>query len=450
MHHVSASEGSLSSALPSSLAKVHSHHISRLPSFPESATISSAFTSDGFLSLSDSAGPPSPDLLDNIVIADRSSAQRSKHRALSTQPRSAGKISVDTGSRLTSGLYSPSSALSGCSQTFPETPHAFSPASSPSINTARPSLLFPGSTKLVRTRSMRGRSRRVSQKFLIGRSAKTTVGSRTCKKLSKAKLDTQYIARTAVNEDPGSSSSVPGCNQNVTATAEPSETSLAKEPIGPGGPVVGDIFGPTSSTLMPRNHLKLQWIKPITPAPLSPPVTSVEALSQVSQPPPSPQLHLPSPSHASGPQHSLPFPRFFLPSEEHDTHAPWHPAVDSVAPPDSLVAASPLPARTIFCPSDARRIPTRPPLPIGPRNPYRSASSSSHYKSHHRSGSNSSVESISRVMLTSNSSPRSSSSSGSRPKFQTSAPIFKAFTLEAAMWTFTKNTGTPQLEWKRL
>jgi hypothetical protein len=441
MHRVSASEGSLSSALPSSLAKVHSHHISRLPSFPESATISSAFTSDGFLSRSDSAGPPSPDLLDNIVIADRSSAQRSKHRASFAQPRSAGKISVDTGSRLTSGLYSPSSVLSGCGQTFPETPHAFSPASSPSINTARPSLLFPGSTKLVRTRSMRGRSRRVSQKFLIGRSAKTTVGSRTCKKLSKAKLDTQYIARTAVDEDRGSSSSVPVCNKNVTATAKPSETSLAKEPIGSGGPVVGDIFGPTSSTLMPRNHLKLQWIKPMTPALLSPLVTSAEASSQISQPRPSPRLHSPSCSHASGPQSPLPLPRSDFPSEEHDTHTPWHPAADSVAPPDrdSLVATSPLPARTIFCSLDARRIPTRPPLPIGPRNPYRSASSSSHYKSHNRSGSNSSVELFPRVMLRSNSSPQSSSSSGSRPKFQTSAPIFKAFTLEAAMWTFTSD-----------
>ena len=433
MHRVSASEGSLSSALPSSLAKVHSHHISRLPSFPESASISSAFASDGFLSRSASSGPPSPDFLDNIVIADRSGARRSKHRALSAQPRSSGKISVDTGSRLTSGTYSPLSALSGCSQTFPETPRAFSPVSSPNINSLRPSP-FSGSTKLVRTRSVRGRSRRVSQKFLIGRSAKTTVGSRTCKKLSKAKLARQSLDRTAVDEDRGSSSSLPGCNKTITATTKPSEPSLAQDLISPGGPVVGDIFGPTSSTLMPRNHLKLKWIKPITPAPLSPPVTSVEASSQVSQPPPSPQLHSPSP----GPRPPLPSPRSNLRSEEHDTHTPWHPAVHSVAPPDILVAASPLP-RTVFCPSDARRIPTRPPLPIGPRDPYRSASSSSHYKLHNRFRSNSSVDSLSRVMLTSNSSPRSSSSSDSRPKFQTSAPIFKAFTLEAAMWTFTSD-----------
>jgi hypothetical protein len=445
------SEDTLSSALPSSLARVHSHHISRLPSFPESAAISSAFTSGGFQTRSGSPGPPSPDLLDNIFIADGSGTRLSKYHAFFTQP----------GSRLASGVRGPLSALSGSSQTFPETPSAYSPILSPNINSKHP-LPFPGSSKLGRrSRSLHGRSRRVSQKCLVARpaTANATMVLRTHKNLSKAKLSRQSLARFAVDKAPGGSPSVPGLSEDVTATTKPSEPSLTEEPNILRGS--GDALGPTSSASMSHGDVKQQRIEPMSPAPfvpspslplppLPPLVTSVEPESpfvppspspQVIKLPPSPQLDsLPSPPpHGSGPQPSQP-----ALSEEHSAppyrlHTPWPPVVDLVRPPD---AASTLPAPTIFCPSDGRRIPTRPPLPNGPRNPYCSASGFSNFKPHNRLGSNSSLESLSRVSLTgtrdlTNSSPGTGSSSG--PKFQTSPPKFKVFTMEAARWTFTSD-----------
>lgn len=456
------SEDTFSSALPSSLARVHSHHISRLPSFPESAAFSSAFTSCGFPTRSGSPGPPSPDLLDNIFIADGSGTRLSKHHAFFAQPGSSGESSVDPGSRLASGVRVPLSALSGSSQTFPETPSAYSPIFSPNVRSTRP---FPSSSKLGRrSRSLRGRSRRVSQKFLIGRSAtaKATVVLRNHKNLSKAKLSRQSSAKFAVDKAPGGSSSVPQCGENITATTKPSEPSLALEPNDLRGQVFGDVFGPTSSASMSHNDVKQQRIKPMPPAPLAtppslplpplpPPITSVGPRSpfvpaspspQMIKLPPSPQLDsLPfSPSHGSGPQPPPP-----ALSEVHSApppcslHTPRHPVVDLVCPPE---AASTLPAPTIFCPSDARKIPTRPPLPNGPRNPYCSASGSSNFKSHSRLGSNSSLESLSRVALMgtrdrTNSSPGSGSSSG--PKFQTSPTKVKVFTMDAARWTFTSD-----------
>ncbi|KAF8270026.1 hypothetical protein EI94DRAFT_1699069 [Lactarius quietus] len=427
-------EDTFSSALPSSLAKVHSHHISRLPYFPETATISSTFTSGGFPSWSDSLSPTSPDPLDNIIIADRSGTRRSKHSA---QLRSSAELSVDTGSQLASGVHSPSSALSGSSQTFPETPCAFSPILSPNTNSTRPSP-FPVSSKLGRTRSLRGRSSRVSQKSMIRRS-KAAMGLRTHSKSSKAKLVRETSARFAAGEALGGSSSVPGCSKDVTATAIPGERSLTKEPISPRGLVVGDVFCPTSSQRgsKPWCHqlllvllLRFRFRYPYYPSCNLRGVTT----------PPSPQLHLPSPPHAPNPQ-----PSPLSPSEEHGVpqpyrlHTPWHPVAESVAPTD---ATSTLPARAIFYPSDARRIPTRPPLPNGPRNPFRSASSSPHHKSHNRFRSNSSVESLSRATLMgardlTNSSLGPGPSSG--PKFQTSPPKFKAFTMDAAMWTFSSD-----------
>ncbi|KAI9463988.1 hypothetical protein BJY52DRAFT_1165824 [Lactarius psammicola] len=474
---VHSEDGDTLSALPRSLATVHSHHISQLPLFPESASISSTFTSTGFPSRSGSRSPPlSPDLLDNIFIADRSDTRRSKHRVSSTQPGSSGEISFDlsTGAQLTSRVQTPLSALSGSTQTFPETPSAFSPVFS--LNNSARSSLFPDSSKLCRasiTRSFRCRSSRVSQRLLIGRSvtAKASIGLRAHKKLSKSKLARQSSARFTVDEAPGGSSSVSECGEGIAATAKLSEPSLNKEPIGPRGPVVSDAFGPTfpqRSTQMSRKYSKPQRTRasippaplarpPSPPPPILPPVTSVVSpflpaspSPLVLPPSPSPQLRPPSPlpSHTPRPPTPPPAPPSDLSSEEHGAPPPYRfhtprPSVDhSVGPLDNPLAASALPARTIFYSSDARRVPTRPPLPVGPRNPYRNPSTTSNFSSHSRFGSNSSVESLSRVTLMgardlTNSSP--SSGAGSGPKFQTSPPKYKGFTMEAAKWMFSSD-----------
>ncbi|KAH8981937.1 hypothetical protein EDB86DRAFT_3086639 [Lactarius hatsudake] len=436
------------SALPPSLGTVYSHHISQLPPFPESAGISSTFTNSGFPSRSGSPSPPpSPDLLDNIVISGQSSSVRSKY---SGQPGSSGEISFDlsTGELRASRVQTPLSALSGSTQTFPETPSAFSPMFSPN-NSARSSL-FPDSSQLCRasiSRSFRGRSSRVSQRLLVGRSvtAKASIGLRAHKKLSRSKLARQPSARFAVDEASGGSSAVPECSEDVATTTRPGEPSLSKEPIDPRRPVASDAFDPTfSQRLMSRKHSKPQRTKTnIPPAPLArppspplpqlPPVTAVESLfvpdspSPQVLPPPAPPSELPSERHGS----PLPY----------RLHTPAPPVVHSVAPHDSHSTASTFP-RPVFYSHDKRRIPTRPPLPVGPRSPHRNASGASGFKSHHRYGSNSSVESLSRVTLMgardlANSSPSPSSSSG--PKFQTSPPKFKAFTMEAAKWTFSSD-----------
>ncbi|KAH8990783.1 hypothetical protein EDB92DRAFT_722871 [Lactarius akahatsu] len=316
-------------------------------------------------------------------------------------------------------------------------------------NSARSSL-FPDSSKVCRasiTRSFRGRSSRASQRLLVGRSvtAKASIGLRAHKKLSRSKLTRQPSARFAVDEASGGSSSVPECSEDVATTTKPGEPSLSKEPIDPHGPVASDVFGPTfSERLMFRKHSKPQRTKAnIPPAPLArppspplpqlPPVSSVGSLFVPDSP--SPQI-LPPPAPPSE-----------LPSEEHGAplpyrlHTPAPPVVHSVAPHDSHSTASTFP-RPIFYSHDKRRIPTRPPLPVGPRSPHRNASGASSFKSHNRYGSNSSVESLSRVTLMgardlANSSPSPSSSSG--PKFQTSPPKFKAFTMEAAKWTFSSD-----------
>ncbi|KAH9035022.1 hypothetical protein EDB85DRAFT_2143993 [Lactarius pseudohatsudake] len=378
------------SALPPSLGTVYSHHISQLPPFPESAGISSAFTNSGFPSRSGSPSPPpSPDLLDNIVISGRSSSGRSKY---SGQPGSSGEISFDlsTGELRASRVQTPLSALSGSTQTFPETPSAFSPMFSPN-NSARSSL-FPDSSKLCRasiTRSFRGRSSRASQRLLVGRSvtAKASIGLRAHKKLSRSKLARQPSARFAVDEASGGSSSVLECSEDVATTTKPGEPSLSKEPIDPRGSVASDVFGPTfSQRLMLRKHSKPQRTKAnIPPAPLarppSPPLPSITSVGslfvpdspspQVLPPPPSPQLRPPSPS----PSHPPPAPPSDLPSEKHGApppyrlHMPAPPVVHSVAPHDSHSTASTFPPRPIFYSYDKHRIPTRPPLPVGPSQP---------------------------------------------------------------------------------
>ncbi|KAH9077663.1 hypothetical protein EDB83DRAFT_2345180 [Lactarius deliciosus] len=195
------------SALPPSLGTVYSHHISQLPPFPESAGISSTFTSSSFPSRSGSPSPPpSPDLLDNIY---------------SGQPGSSGE-----GELRASRIQTPLSALSGSTQTFPETPSAFSPMFSPNN---------------FRTR--------VSQRLLVGRSvtAKASIGLRAHKKLSRSKLARQPSARFAVDEASGGSSSVSERSEDVATTTKPGEPSRSKEPIDPRGPVASDAFDPTFS-----------------------------------------------------------------------------------------------------------------------------------------------------------------------------------------------------------
>ncbi|KAI9438229.1 hypothetical protein H4582DRAFT_247631 [Lactarius indigo] len=386
---VSSEDADTLSALPPSLGTVYSHHISQLPLFPESAGVLSAFTSSGFPSRSGSPSPPpSPDLLDNIVISGRSSSGRSRH---SGQPGSSGEISFDlsTGEQRASRVQTPLSAGSGSAQTFPETPSAFSPLFSPN-NSARSSL-FPDSSKLCRasiTRSFRGRSSRASQRLLVGRSvtAKASLGLRAHKKLSKSKLVRQPSARFAVDEAPGGSSTVREYSEDIATTTKSGEPSLSKGSIGLREPGASDAFGPIFPqriTPMLRKRSKNQRTKAaIPPAPLArppspplpqlPPVTSVGSLFipdspllQVLPSPPSPQLRPPSPSPS--PSHPPPAPPSDLSTREHGappphhSHTPWPPVVHSVASHDSHLAASAFPPHPIFYSSDTRRIPTHVP-----------------------------------------------------------------------------------------
>jgi hypothetical protein len=84
------------SAMPSSLPVTRSQHISQLPSFPESAIRSFALRSSGFPNpLRTSSPPPSPDLLDHIVLADGGRARRRKYCLLCSEHGYHDDISLD-------------------------------------------------------------------------------------------------------------------------------------------------------------------------------------------------------------------------------------------------------------------------------------------------------------------------------------------------------------------
>ncbi|KAH9988098.1 hypothetical protein BJV74DRAFT_469706 [Russula compacta] len=143
---------------------------SQPPSYPESGRHSSELkSSDIPSSLGSPSSLPSPDLLDNIVLADESCLRRRERHTFASMSMIPG---------------------SGAGQTFPETPHAFSPMFSPGIDLSQGNVLSLPDSSTRRTTSLRGRSNRLSRRFVVGRSASTKafVGMKAHNRLSTSKL----------------------------------------------------------------------------------------------------------------------------------------------------------------------------------------------------------------------------------------------------------------------
>ncbi|KAI0299422.1 hypothetical protein B0F90DRAFT_619583 [Multifurca ochricompacta] len=249
------------SALHSSLVTTHSHHISQLPSFPESAGPQSALISPGYpSSLASASLPPSPDLLDNIVLTHESGFRHRKRDQPPNKQRPSDGISIDISGEEQDD-YTPPSTNSGNRQTFPETPSIFSPMLSPNLSLARGSAFpfsnFSRQRNVSVSRSLRGRSSRMSSRFLVGRSSttKASIIVRTHKKSLRSKLKRASVA---------------------SPSGAAVETTIPPTPLIP----------PPPPPLPSSSHISLGE-SVANPAPSSP--------QQLPPPPPPPQLQPPPP-----------------------------------------------------------------------------------------------------------------------------------------------------------
>lgn len=339
---------------------------------------------------------------------------------------------------------------SGAGQTFPETPHAFSPMFSPGIDQSQGNVLSLPDSSTWRTTSLHGRSNRLSRRFVVGRSASTKafVGMKAHNRLSASKLkrsSTGIVTPAILSPLPmGNAATTTKLDQvrfgNGTSTRPRSvasddssdhaysrrptfsrQSDSQKETVIPPAP------------LAPSQILSTQETAESLPSPVSPSLVSLPP------PPPPPQLGPPPPpvsqvsSVSPSPRTPARLPRADAPSIDdfqpgvsllRRTLTAPPPAVPSVAPPDNPLAGPPSlsgHAAATLPPNPCNA--DRPPRPLGPRRPYIKASSSPE----------------SRDRLFPSPSMKSSKSSGSCsvPKFRTSPPKFKGLTMEAAKWTFS-------------
>jgi len=448
------------SALPSSLPATRSEDISRLPAFPESANRSSALRSSGFSNpLRSASRPPSHDFLDHVVLADENTIRRRKHH-LFFEHGQCDEIFVDifVGQRTTSHGSLSTIPASGNRQTFPETPSVISPMFSPGVSHSRACpLVIPDSSPRRHAsvpKSLLGRGRQASQRLVVGRSAstKSPMRTRVHKKSSRSKLR-QSSARNSTSSTPSSLPTVakgdaPTTSDRVRLDDQPTRArSLAcvhspdvaysrrsalqrrcesqrKTIILP----VGSVLPPPPPSLPPSPQKTASLSSPASPSSLVLP-----------PPPPPPKLHLPplpasqvpsappaDDSQARVSQHSLPPP----PS----------------SPPPATPSSNPLAAPPAY-PGHARvnslsntNNIDRPPRPLGPRPPYRNASSSPVPQDARLPSPSGDSSSRATPLGAQGCVPRAPSTcSGSipGPKFQTPPPKFKGLTLEAAKWTFS-------------
>jgi hypothetical protein len=375
-------------SLPSTLATSRTQDIHQLPSFPENAGDQSAFMSPGSPS-----PPPSPDLLDNIVLVDGNDMRLPNHEPISAERRLLRELllSGSAGQRRFSHESITSPVVSGGKQTFPETPTAFSPRSTDSLRVfVVPKPDFPKLRHSAVAKSPRVWNGRLSQRFVAGRSAsiKVSMGIKARMKSTRGKRKTMSANNPKVNDTPGQCSSrFPETSSDVATTSKSDEVQLGDDVPIPSRPIASvdspNPLDPRSPTSARHKHSEPQMVRiPVPPTPL---------------------------------------------------------VLPSLTPPDNLRITPPaLPARKPSLLSHGHN-PNRPARPLGPRAPYRSTSDGCPGS---RDGPTlwSSTESLSRLKLmgAQNFMPKHfSTSPSSGPRFQTSPPRFKGLTLEAAKWTLS-------------
>lgn len=453
--------------MPSSLPVTLSQCISRVPSFPESAIRSSALRSSGFPnSLKTSSPPPSPDLLDHIVLADGSGARRRKYCLLCSEHGChdeflcIGERSDSHGSSSTMPA-----SVSANRQTFPETPSAFSPMFSPGVDHSRAHKSMLPESEIRRhttvTRSLRGCGARASQRFIVGRSASTR---------SPVRMNSHKKSSSKLSRPPTRNSITPMPSPRSTATKGDVPTMPDQARLGDDLPTRPRSLADHSPGVAHSRRLTLRtrsgsWKKtsirsvpfvlPSSPPskPPSPQKAAIESrrspaspsIFSLPPPPPPPKLHPPPPPGlpAPSPQPARPCSSDVPPADEPqvldvDRFLPPPPSSPPpVTPPSEVLAAPPVslghaPVDHLLNTNNT----DRPPRPLGPRAPYRTSSSPGSRET--------SVPSPTRdtfpggaFMGARDHMTGGPGGSSSGPKFLTSPQKFKGLTLEAAKWTLS-------------
>ena len=365
---------------------------------------------------------------------------------------------------------------SGSSQTFPETPPVFSPMFSPGAS--HPwgralSFLDPSTRQhALASKTLQGRSNRVSQKFISGRSAsiKSSIGAKA-RKISWRCKPKRSSTGNRTPAMPSSLSTVTNSDVPTTTNSDPFSSDLSAHPQSTSSD--GDSPDPAYSQrpALHESESPRKTLLALPPPPQSQPPSPAETSNSTSPslfslppPPPPPQLQAPPPPVSQTPAISpSPSPCVLPPSPTLQAHPPSADippedksrarnflsrrsltppplALPSVAPHGNNVAPPPAPPDRVPVNLQLNAYNTdRPPRPLGPRGPYRTTSLIP--GSRGRFFSDSSVKPFPRKTVVGAKdlvSGRSSACCGSNsePRFQTSPAKFKTLTMEAAMWTF--------------
>jgi hypothetical protein len=358
--------------------------------------------------------------------------------------------------------------LSGSTQTFPETPHIFSPMFSPGFGHPRGYTSSISGSSTRQHPPLKRRSRRASQKILSGRSvsAKASMGKMRRKSWkSKLKRSSTATATATANYTPAIHSSLStATNCDTTTTMESDQAQFVDDLSTHIKSVSSDDSSGPEYFWRPALHERSEFLKKTpTPPPSQPSSPRVNAVKSESNstsrsllslppPPPPPQLHLPLSLVSRVPTISPSSPPCELPPSPMPQARPPSVNIPSEDKPQASRSLShPLPA----LPSVTRpynslaphscRVPVnlplsayntdRPPRPLGPRAPYRNDSFGS--------GPHGSTESLPGTMVMGDQdlvSGRSSTCCGScsEPRFQTSPAKFKTLTMDAARWIFSQ------------
>ena len=331
-----------------------------------------------------------------------------------------------------------------------------SPMFSPGVGHSRAHALVPSSSPRRHAsvpKSLLGRGKQPSQRPVVRRSAttKSPMRMRKHKKSSRSKLRGSSACNSALSTPSSPLTVTPGY-----ALTTPDRAGLDDQPTRPQSLANAhptDVAYPRRSVLQRRSESQRKTIILPLPLALPPPPPSQPpspqktvslsrsaSLSSLPPPPPPPKLHLP-PLPVSQPSATPPADGPQAQVSQHALPPPPPPSPPPAAPPNNTLVAphTYLPHARVNSLSSTNNI-DRPPRPLGPRPPYRNASSSPVPRDARLPSP--SRDSFSRpapmgARPCGPQAPSACSGSISGPKFQTLPPKFKGLTLEAAKWTFS-------------